>query len=69
MYLIITPDGEITLDKGDHSNYNNDQIILNIDGDPTHYHGRYAAYHARCYTAMLDRYLSSPTFTQTLERV
>nr|DAW82938.1 MAG TPA: hypothetical protein [Caudoviricetes sp.] len=69
MYLIITPDGKMTLDNGEHRDYNNDQIILNIDGDATHYHGRYVTYHARCYTAMLDHYLSDPTFTQTLERV
>lgn len=55
--------------KGEHIDYNNDQIILNIDGDATHYYGRYTAYHAKCYIAMLDRYLSSPIFTQTLERV
>lgn len=71
IYTIITPDGEIILDKGANNTYCFDRITLkiNIDGSTTSYHGRYAAYHARCYTAMLDHYLSDPTFKQTLERV
>ena len=70
-YTIATPDGQITLDRERHSTYPSDRITLKtyVDGNITSYHGRYTAYHAKCYIAMLDHYLSSPTFTQTLERV
>lgn len=73
-YTIATPDGQINLDRERHSTYPSDRITLKTyaDGsisDEISYHGRYTAYHAKCYIAMLDHYLSDPTFTQTLERV
>lgn len=70
-YTIATPDGQINLDRERHSTYPSDRITLKtyVDGSVISYHGRYTAYHAKCYIAMLDHYLSDPTFTQTLERV
>lgn len=73
-YTIATPDGQINLDRERHSTYQSDRITLKnyVDGsisDEISYYGRYTAYHAKCYIAMLDHYLSDPTFIQTLERV